>query len=324
MDRRNFLKTGTAAAGLAASHRLLEPLAANAAAATGDFPKRVLGKTGEKLSIIGLGGVVVMNAEQKVANNTVAEAFDRGINYFDVAPSYGNAQDKLGPALEPYRSRVFLACKTGKRDKAGSAEELENSLKVMRTDHFDLYQLHAMTKKSDIEKVFGPDGAMETFLAAREAGKIRYIGFSAHSAETAVALMDHFEFNTILFPFNFVLFSQANFGPQVLEHAQKKGMGILALKSMAKAVWPKDMKESDRPQPKCWYQPTAMPEQAALALRWTLSHPITAAIPPGDEKYFQHALNVAQKFEPIRPEEEKTLMASAQGAEPIFHLGNDA
>jgi hypothetical protein len=99
-------------------------------------------------------------------------------------------------------------------------------------------------------------------------------------------------------------------------------MGILALKAMAKAVWPKEMKEADRPQPKCWYQPAQLPDQAALALRWTLSQPITAAVPPGDEKYFQHALNVAQKFEAIRPEEEKALMASAQGAEPIFHLGN--
>jgi len=322
MDRRNFLKTGTAAAGLAASNRLLEPLTASEVAVAGEFPKRALGKTGEKLSIIGFGGIVVMNAEQAVANNTVAAAFARGINYFDVAPSYGNAEEKLGPALQPYRQRVFLACKTGKRDKGGAAAELESSLKHMRTDHFDLYQLHAMTKMADVDKVFSPDGAMETFLAARQAGKIRYIGFSAHSAETAIALMDRFEFNTILFPFNFVLFSQANFGPQVLEHARKKGMGILALKAMAKAVWPKEMKEADRPQPKCWYQPAQLPDQAALALRWTLSQPITAAVPPGDEKYFQHALNVAQKFEAIRPEEEKALMASAQGAEPIFHLGN--
>jgi aryl-alcohol dehydrogenase-like predicted oxidoreductase len=321
MDRRNFLKTGTVAAGVAASHRLLDPLTAGAATKA-DFPQRVLGKTGEKLSIIGFGGIVVMNAEQSVADRTVAEAFDRGINYFDVAPSYGNAEEKLGPALEPWRKKVFLACKTGKRDKAGAAEELENSLRRMRTDHFDLYQLHAMTKMEDVAKVLGPDGALEAFVAAQKAGKIRYIGFSAHSAETAIALMDRFEFASILFPFNFVLYSRANFGPQVLEHARQKGMGILALKAMAKGVWPKEIKESERPQPKCWYQPAAMPEQAALALRWTLSQPVTAAVPPGDEKYFQHALNVAQTFEPITSEEEKTLMASAQGVEPIFHLGN--
>jgi aryl-alcohol dehydrogenase-like predicted oxidoreductase len=322
MDRRNFLKTGTAAAGLAASQKILEPLAAAGEGAKGDFPKRALGKTGEKLSIIGFGGIVVMNAEQSVANNTVAAAFDRGINYFDVAPTYGNAEEKLGPALEPYRKRSFLACKTEKRDKEGAAAALDSSLKLLRTDHFDLYQLHAMTKMEDVEKVFGPNGAMETFLAARKAGKIRFIGFSAHSVETATALMDRFDFDTILFPFNYVLFSQANFGPQVLEHANRKKMGILALKAMAKTVWPKDMKQEDRPQPKCWYEPAPIADEAALALRWTLSQPVTAAVPPGDEKYFQRALDVAQKFQPITAEEEKTLMARAQGVEPLFRLGN--
>lgn len=332
MDRRNFLKTGTAAAGLAASHKLLDPLAAKeAATVAGEFPKRPLGRTGEKLSIIGFGGIVVStdfgsvvasNVEQSVANGTVADAFERGINYFDVAPSYGNAEERLGPALEPYRQRVFLACKTGKRDKAGAGAELESSLKRMRTDYFDLYQLHAMTKMEDVEKVFGANGAMEAFVTARKAGKVRYLGFSAHSAETAIALMDRFEFDTILFPFNYVLFSQANFGPQVLEHARKKGMGILALKAMAKTVWPQDMKEADRPQPKCWYQPAPLADQAALALRWTLSQPVTSALPPGDEKYFQRALDIAQKFQPLRAEEEKALMADAQGVIPLFRLGN--
>ncbi len=324
MDRRNFLKTGTAAAGLAASHKILQPIAV-ADEAPIDFPvfpRRQLGKTGEKLSIIGFGGIVVMNAEQPLANDTVAAAFDRGINYFDVAPSYGDAEEKLGPALEPFRKRAFLACKTQTRDKVGAAAELESSLKRMRTDHFDLYQLHAMTKKEDVEKVFAANGAMETFVAARKAGKVRYLGFSAHSAETAIALMDRFEFDTILFPFNYVLFSQANFGPQVLEHARKKEMGILALKAMAKTVWPKDMKEAIRPQPKCWYQPAPLADQAALALRWTLSQPVTAALPPGDEKYFQRALDIAQRFEPLRADEEKILMAGAQGVEPIFRLGN--
>ncbi len=324
MDRRNFLKKGTAAAGLAASHKILHPL--NVAGQTEQhdslFPKRALGKTGEKLSIIGLGGIVVMDTEPKAASNIVAEAFDRGINYFDVAPSYGNAEERLGPALEPYRKRSFLACKTNKRDAASAAAELENSLKNLRTDHFDLYQLHAMTTMEDVEKAFGPKGAMETFLTARKAGKIRFIGFSAHSVEAALALMERFDFDTILFPFNFVLYSQAQFGPQVLERANQKKMGVLALKGMAKTLWPKDMKESERPQPKCWYQPADMPEEATLALRWTLSQPITAAVPPGDEKYFRLAMDVAQRFEPLRAEEEKSLMARATGVEPLFRLGS--
>lgn len=321
MQRRDFLRRGTAAAaGLAATKKLFDPLAkASETANLPPIPKRRLGKTGADLSIIALGGMLVKDTEQPFANNIVAEAFDRGINYFDVAPQYGNAQQILGPALEPYRKRSFLACKTLMRDKDGAVKELEDSLRKLRTDHVDLYQFHAVTTKEDVEEIFGPRGAMETFQAARKAGQVRFIGFSAHSVENALSMLDHYEFDTILFPINFVLFSQANFGPQVLARAHEKGMGILALKGMAKTSWPEAQKK-DHPNPKCWYQPSAMPDEASLGLRWTLSQPITAAVPPGDEKYFRLAMDVAQKFEPIKPEEEKALMARAQGVEPIFHL----
>jgi predicted aldo/keto reductase-like oxidoreductase len=320
MQRRDFLGTA-AAAGLAASTKLLDPLAkADAGSQPAPIPKRRLGKTGESLSIIALGGIVVMDTEQPFANNLVAEAFDRGINYFDVAPQYGNAQSKLGPALEPYRSRSFLACKTAERTRSGSAKELQESLRLLRTDHLDLYQFHHLTTMDELDTVLGPDGAMETFQAAKKAGKVRFIGFSAHSVEVALSALDRYEFDTILFPINFVLFPQANFGPQVLAKAREKGMGILALKSMAKTTWPQ-AQAKDHPQPKCWYQPSAFPDEASLGLRWTLSHPITAAVPPGDEKYFRLAMDVAQKFEPLKPEEEKSLLARAQGVEPIFHLG---
>ena len=316
MLRRDFLKTTAATA---------------AFANTGSFPipssnlppiaKRRLGKTGVDLSIIALGGVAVMDESQEAANSLVAEAFDRGINYFDVAPSYGNAQDRLGPALEPYRKRSFLACKTQDRSKDGSRKELEGSLKALRTDHFDLYQLHALTKMSELDQVLAPGGAMETFEAARKEGKIRFLGFSAHSVETALAALDRYNFDTILFPVNFVSFSQADFGPQVLEKAQRKGMGILALKSMAKTTWT-DPEKKNHPHPKCWYHPAGFPDEAALGLRWTLSHPITAAVPPGDEAYFRLAMDVAQSYQPITASEEKTLLAGAINTESIFHLHN--
>jgi aryl-alcohol dehydrogenase-like predicted oxidoreductase len=323
MDRRDFLRKGTVAAGLAASQKVLQPLARarGPAMPLATLAKRRLGKTGAELSLIGFGGIVVTDTEQSFANNIVAEAFDRGINYFDVAPTYGNAQERLGPAFEPYRKRSFLACKTAERSKDGAAKELETSLRLLRTDYLDLYQFHHLTTLAEVDQVFGPDGAMETFQAAKRAGKVRFMGFSAHSVEAALAALDLYDFDTILFPVNFVLFSQANFGPHVLERARSKGMGILALKAMAKTTWPKDINRSERPNPKCWYQPAALPEEASLALRWTLSQPITAAVPPGDEKYFRLAMDVAQKFHPLQPEEEKALMARAAGAEPIFRLG---
>jgi hypothetical protein len=99
-------------------------------------------------------------------------------------------------------------------------------------------------------------------------------------------------------------------------------MGILALKGMAKTVWAADQKEN-HPQPKCWYQPASFPDEASLGLRWTLGHPITAAMPPGDERYFRLAMDVAQNYKPLETHEEQALLAGGHGLEPIFHLGND-
>jgi aryl-alcohol dehydrogenase-like predicted oxidoreductase len=316
MERRDFLKQTAFTAAAAASARLAN------ATPTQPIAKRPLGRTGEHLSIIGFGGIVVMDEDPSQSKNIVSEAVDRGINYFDIAPSYGNAQERLGPALAPYRKNCFLACKTEGRTKDASRKQLEESLRLLKTDHVDLYQFHALTKMTDLDTVLGPGGAMETMEAAKKEGKIRYIGFSVHSAETAVAAMDRYPFDTVLFPVNFVLFSQAKFGPQILAKAQEKKIGILALKAMAKTTWPASEKKS-HPEPKCWYQPAAYPKEAAMGLRWTLGHPITAALPPGDEKYFRLAMDVAQNYKPLEHHEEMALLSGAVGAEPIFHLGND-
>ncbi len=319
MKRREFLMQAAVTAAAVASTSKLK---AGSRTASNPIAKRTLGKTGEQLSIIAFGGIVVMNEDPAASSNIVAEAVDRGINYFDVAPSYGNAQERLGPALAPYRKNCFLACKTEGRMKDDSRAQLEESLRLLKTDHVDLYQFHALTKMTDLDKVLGPGGAMETMEAAKKEGKIRYIGFSVHSAETAVAAMDRYNFDTILFPLNWVLYTQAGFGPQILKKAQEKKMGILALKGMAKTVWSADQKEN-HPEPKCWYQPAAFPDEASLGLRWTLGHEITAAIPPGDERYFRLAMDVAQNYKPLESHEEQALLAGGHGVEPIFHLGND-
>ncbi|HET7559763.1 MAG TPA: aldo/keto reductase [Limnochordia bacterium] len=279
--------------------------------------RREYGKTGEQLSIVGFGGIVVTDTEPSEAARLVAEAVDRGINYFDVAPSYGNAEERLGPALKPHRSKAFLACKTGKRDAAGARAELERSLGLLQTDHFDVYQLHGMTSEEDYQKAMGPGGALETFVKAREEGKVRFLGFSAHSVEIALKLMDAFDFDSILFPFNWVNFFNADFGPQVLETALKKGVARLALKGMAMTRWEQG---EDRSYKKCWYRPIDDPALADLAWRWTLSQPITAAVPPGDAKLFKLALDIAERFKPLSADEGLELRRRAEGLKPIFEL----
>lgn len=304
MKRRDFLSSALAGSPLARAARPAE-------LARRPFRDDV------SLSIIGFGGIVVVGLEQKEADATVAASIDRGVNYFDVAPSYwdGEAETKLGRALRPYRRRIFLAEKTTERTAAGARRELETSLRRLGTDYVDLYQFHAVTTMEDVEAITAPGGAAEAFFQARRDGKIRYIGFSAHSVQAALALMDRLELDSILFPVNFVCWSRGNFGPQVLARAQEKGVARLALKALAHSALPQG---AQRSHAKCWYRPVTERVQAEQALRFTLSEDVTAAIPPGDEKLYESALELAADFRPLSPAERARLLESASGLEPIF------
>jgi aryl-alcohol dehydrogenase-like predicted oxidoreductase len=307
MKRRTFIQVTAAAVGvLASTEARAESLA------------RREYKDGVKLSVIGFGGIVVCGMTQKEADRIVAEAFDRGVNYYDVAPSYfdGEAETKLGPALEPFRKRSFLACKTMARDAAGARAELETSLGRLRTDHFDLYQFHAVSSLEDVDRIVGPGGAGETFLKAKEEGKVRFLGASAHSAAAAISLMDRFALDSVLFPVNFVLFQEGKFGPQILEHAKKKGIARLALKTLAHHSWAEGADRSA--WPKCWYKPIDDPALAEKSVRFTLGEDVTAAIPPGDAKLFRLALDCAGRFRPLSPKDREELLESARGLPPIF------
>jgi len=280
--------------------------------------QRTLGRTGEQLSVIGLGGVVFVGQDQEASNRLVSEAVDRGVTYFDVAPSYGHEQEtekRLGPALKPYRDSSFLACKTEQRTKEGAAFEIRRSLQYLHTDHLDLYQLHHITTVEEVETCFGPDGAMEAILEAQQAGLIRHIGFSAHSVEAALLAMDRFDFVSALFPINFVTYYEGNFGPQIIERAKEKGVARLALKAMARTSWKEG---AERPFPHCWYEPLTDPHFARLALRFTLGQDITAAVPPGDPRLFRLALELSDNLRPLDPEELAELRNYGHGLNPIF------
>ncbi len=276
--------------------------------------RRPYGKKGDRISIVGLGGIVLARLPQKEADAIARDAFERGINYFDVAPTYWDAEERMGPAIKPFRDKLFLACKTTRRDAKGAQEELENSLRKLQTDHFDLYQLHALSNMSELEQCFAPGGAMETFLEARDQGKVRYIGFSAHSEEVALEAIKRFPFDSALFPLNFVTLFKGNFGWELLKEAPKRGVTLLALKAMARTHWQEGAKRLD----KCWYEPVTDPKLAELAWRFTLSLPVASAIPPGDENIFRMAITFAERYRKVTSREEQQLRAEAEKLLPIF------
>lgn len=274
-------------------------------------------RDGVELSILGFGGMVAVGMAQEAVNQITAESIERGVNYFDVAPFYGDgeAEKKLGIALEPYRGSVFLACKSLERSGAGLRKELDRSLKRLRTGHFDLYQHHAVMTLSEVEEIFLPGGAADALTKAREQGKVRFIGFSAHSVEAALAMLGRFPFDSILFPVNYVCYARGNFGPQVLEKARDKGAARLALKSMAMGPW---RKGEEHRFPKSWYRPIEDPALARSALRFTLSEDVTAAIPPGEEPLFRMALDLAADLPPLPAEERAALLESTRGMKPLL------
>jgi len=273
------------------------------------------------LSVLAFGGIVVCGLPQEEANRRVAAAVERGINYFDCAPSYfdGEAEIKLGQALRPYRERVFLAEKTMHRDAKGARDELERTLKRFHTDHVDLYQFHTVGGMEDVDRILAPGGAAEAFTVAKKEGKVRYLGFSAHHATAALRLMDALELDSVLFPVNANAWENGGFGPQIFDRAKGKGMARLALKALAFGLWPADLKPEERVYPKCWYQPIDDRRTASLALRFTLNQDVTAAVPPGDERLFDLAIELASgPLPPLSAPELDELKVRLAALEPVF------
>ena len=243
MERREFLKVAGAAAGSCALGQGTL-LAGQGATSGGEdqvagLPRRVLGRTGAKMSIVAFPGLALAQLNQEEATAGVHKAFDQGINHFDVAPAYGDAEIKMGPALEGLdRSKIFLSCKTKMRDKDGARKELERSLTRLKTDHFDLYQMHHIRWTKEVQQALGPGGAMETFLKAKEEGKIRHIGFSAHTTKGALEMMKGFPFDSVMFPLSYVDYLNLDFGKAVVEMAKERGVAVLAMKAIYAGAWP--------------------------------------------------------------------------------------
>lgn len=320
-NRRDFCKGClTAAAGVGLSWSKAMAMAFHKSFNSEDqpsMPMRRLGRTGLQVSAIGFGGIVIMNQQPEHAAKVVADSIAKGVNYFDVAPTYGDAEVKLGPALKPFRKDVFLACKTTQRDRRAAAEELKQSLEHLQTDYFDVYQLHALNDvEKDVKAALGKSGAIQTFLDARKNGIIRNIGFSAHSPQAALAAMKEFDFDTIMYPVNFYSHFHDDFDSEVLAEARKQNMGIISIKAIAKQKW---QSEADHKRhPKCWYEPIDDPQLARLALSWSLDQGVSLTLPPAEQELFELCLSLVPDCKSLTKAELAQLKELAAESTPLF------
>jgi predicted aldo/keto reductase-like oxidoreductase len=312
MNRRHFLRLGGAAA-LAGG--MLGRLLPDEPPPTG-LECRLAGRTGHYRSVVTLGGIVVMNEDQAVADQVVADALGAGVNAIDVAPSYGDAELKLGHALQGKRDLFFLGVKTGQRDRAGAEEDLRNSLQRLQTDRADSWSLHGLDKPEELEQVFAPGGAMEAFEEAKKQGQVRFLGITGHRPDTLHAALERYDFDLVMFPYNFLL-DHYGYGAALLDEAFRRGCGILAIKPIAQRAWEPG---ETRTAPKCWYKPFSTNHEISLMIRWLLGTRITSLVPSGDVTLFRRALQAAEHPQPVTQAELAELQKKAAEVKPLFDV----
>jgi predicted aldo/keto reductase-like oxidoreductase len=193
----------------------------------------LLGQTGLKVSEVGFGGIPIIRLATVEAVEVLRRAYDRGITLFDTANVYLDSEEKMGLALADVRSRLVLATKTLKRDRAGAEADIDLSLRRLRTDYLDLFQIHQVSQESDYQELTGPGGALEAVYRAREQGKVRHIGLTSHSIDMAARLVRTGLFSTVQFPFNFI---ESRPVDDLHPWARQQQMGILAMKPFAGGV----------------------------------------------------------------------------------------
>jgi predicted aldo/keto reductase-like oxidoreductase len=302
MDRRHFLKT--AAAGTLMTS--LKQQFAHAADAL--FPTRSLGRSGEKVSIVGLGGYHIgMQSDEQESIRIIRTALDSGINFLDNCWDYngGESEMRMGKALrEGYRQKAFLMTKIDGQTKKAATQQIEECLRRLQTDRIDLLQFHEIIRDTDPERIFAAGGGMEAALEAKKQGKLRYIGFTGHKSPDIhlkmlkTASAHHFTFDAVQMPLNVMDAHYESFEKKVLPVLLKDGIGVLGMKPMGDKL----ILRSN----------TATPVEC---LHYAMNLPTSAVITGCDSlKILQQALDAARTFKPMSPGEVANLLAKTAPA----------
>ena len=281
--------------------------------------KRRFGRTGHMSTIVILGAFAVGPISQEEADATMELVLEHGVNHIDVAPTYSDAEIRLGPWLEKHRDRFFLGCKTELRGREEASQQLQQSLERLRVDSFDLFQLHAVATMEDLERCFAPGGSMEAIVEARDQGLTRYLGITSHGLQAPAVQIEalrRFDFDSLLFTLNFQMWADEEYRQDamaLLEIAAERDVGTMVIKTWARGPWG----EKER-RYHTWYEPFDDAEMIEKTLRFTLSQPVTGAISAGDARLLPMILEAAERFQPMDETEQAALLATAAEYEPLF------
>jgi aryl-alcohol dehydrogenase-like predicted oxidoreductase len=263
---------------------------------TMEIPKRTLGRTGVEVTALGLGGEGVLRTfgREREACALINRALDLGITYCESARAYDGSESYYGKALRERRGEIFLTSKSHSRDKRGALAHLHQTLTNMDTDHLDLWQVHDVRTTDDIEQIFGPDGAIEAFVEAKQQGLTRFIGVTGHHDPAIIrACIERFPFDTALLPVNPAEPAHHSFIGDVIPQARERQMGIVGMKVYLRGL------------------AARIPGRVGMEpfLRYALSHPVSTVIIGCDDlRQLEENVRFASNFHPMTPEEQQELV----------------
>jgi aryl-alcohol dehydrogenase-like predicted oxidoreductase len=280
--------------------------------------RRRLGRTGHESSVAILGAAAFWDSTEDVVAGAFAMAVAAGVNHLDIAPQYGMAEDLAGNVLPEYRERLFVGCKTLERTASAARAQLERSLGKLRTDRFDLYQLHAVTTDDELAAALAPGGAAEALVRAREEGLVGAIGITGHfehAPRLFLQALQQVDLDTVMLPVNPTMLALPAYRADweaLLAVVAERDLGVMAIKAVARAPW-RDREHTAT----TWYEPQQEPDRIREAVRFTLSLPVTGFATPGDVRLLPAALTAAERFSPIGADEIEARIASADPADAL-------
>jgi aryl-alcohol dehydrogenase-like predicted oxidoreductase len=282
---------------------------------------RRLGRLGHHSSVIIYGGATLSRVTQEVADASIQLALDAGVNHIDTAASYGESELRLGPWMPRIRDRIFLATKTGDRERETAARSIERSLERLQTDRLDLIQLHSVGNLEDLDRVTGPGGALEAAIAAREQGLVRGIGITGHGHQAPTVHLEalrRFPFDTVLTPLNRQLYRDPAYARDfdaLAAEVRGQDAGLMIIKTVARRPWPEDAARDHT----TWYEPLVAQAQIDAAVAFVLSRPeVTGLASAGDVQLIPRIIQAAARAREVSPDEvERLLPAAAEYASPF-------
>jgi aryl-alcohol dehydrogenase-like predicted oxidoreductase len=280
---------------------------------------RRLGRTEHRSSVAILGAAAFSTSTPEEARPAFELALADGVNHLDIAPRYGRAQELIGPLVPAVRDRLFIGCKTTRRNPAGVRAQLGESLTLLGCDAFDLYQLHGVTDLDDLD---GRSAAAETILAARDEGLCRFVGITGHGLDAPAAhrvALERFDFDTVMFPVNPRLWADPQYredAEALLAVAGERDVGVMAIKAGAARPWADRARHSTT-----WYEPYTDEDALRRGIEFALSTPGVAGFcTPGDVAVLTTALRVANSLSPMSDESRQQAVDAVSGEPLIFPM----